>query len=178
MVKGKAIKKVLSEGLEYAKDKGAKGAGIVAIEKVVDVVDNPYLAAAEGAALGFAVGGPVGALAGGAIGWLLADEIRVAPCDLVAIPAYQYSAMLAGVPPTFQIFVKEGEMIAPIQPTDAMTSTAAIENLATKVAPKPRKLTKWQKYLKQKKNKIYFKSGKKKGQLNLKAMGKEYRRGK
>ena len=118
MVKGKAIKKFLSEGVEIAKDRGAKGAGIVAVEKVIDVVDNPYLAAAEGAALGFAVGGPIGAVAGGAIGWLLADEIRIAPCDLVAIPAYQYSSMLAGIPPTFQIFVKEGEMIAPAFPHD------------------------------------------------------------
>ena len=29
----------------------------------------------------------VGAVAGGAIGWLLNDEVRIAPCDLVAIPS-------------------------------------------------------------------------------------------
>ena len=177
MVKGKAIKKALSEGVEYAKDRGAKGAGIVAVEKVIDVVDNPYLAAAEGAALGFAVGGPVGALAGGAIGWLLADELRIAPCDLVAIPSYRYASMLQGTPPTFQIFIKEGEMIAPVTPTDTMKSEAVVSGLEQAVTAKPRKLSAWNRYVKNKKNAIKFKSGKKKGQLNLKAMARAYRRG-
>jgi hypothetical protein len=40
---------------------------------------------------------------------------------------------------------------------------------------KPVKLNKWQRYMKQKKNKIYYKSGKKKGMLNLTAMSKKYR---
>lgn len=45
------------------------------------------------------------------------------------------------------------------------------------VVPTKRKLSKWQRYIKVKKNKIFFKSGKRKGQLNLKAMGKAYRKG-
>jgi hypothetical protein len=44
------------------------------------------------------------------------------------------------------------------------------------MAPK-RKKSKWQRYLGVKKNQIKFKSGKKKGQLNLKAMGVQYRKG-
>lgn len=41
----------------------------------------------------------------------------------------------------------------------------------------PRKLSAWQRYMKQKKNHIKFKSGKMKGRLNLKAMAVKFRRG-
>lgn len=40
-----------------------------------------------------------------------------------------------------------------------------------------RKLSKWQRYMKVKANQIRFKSGKRKGMLNLKAMGVRYRKG-
>jgi len=39
-----------------------------------------------------------------------------------------------------------------------------------------RKLSKWQSYMKSKKTQIKYKSGKDKGKLNLKAMGRAYRR--
>jgi len=42
--------------------------------------------------------------------------------------------------------------------------------------PKRRNLSKWQKYMKQKKNQIKYKSGEKKGRLNLKMMGRAYRK--
>ena len=123
-----------------------------------------------------AIGGVPGAIAGGLIGFVLADGERITPCDMIAIPAYQYSAMLTGREPTFQIFIKEGELIAPVLPTDTMLATAVVNEVqGATMAPK-RKLSAWQRYLKQKKNQIKFKSGKKKGQLNLKAMGKAYRR--
>jgi len=41
---------------------------------------------------------------------------------------------------------------------------------------KPRKLSAWQKYIKQKKNKIFWKSGKDKGKLNFKKMGIAFRK--
>jgi hypothetical protein len=41
----------------------------------------------------------------------------------------------------------------------------------------PRKLSAWQKYIKRKANHIKFKSGPKKGMLNLKAMSKKFKRG-
>lgn len=41
---------------------------------------------------------------------------------------------------------------------------------------KPRKLSGWQKFMKQKKNQIKYKSGDKKGRLNLKKMGVAYRK--
>lgn len=46
---------------------------------------------------------------------------------------------------------------------------------AQKVKP-TRKLSAWQKYIKQKKNKIFWKSGKDKGKLNFKKMGRAFRK--
>ena len=42
--------------------------------------------------------------------------------------------------------------------------------------PKRRNLSKWQKYMKQKKNQIKYLSGEKKGRLNLKKMARAYRK--
>ena len=107
----------------------------------------------------------------------MADGERIVPCDMIAVPAYQYSAMLAGREPTFQMLIKEGELVTPILKTDAMMSEEAMEEIALSSLKPTRKKSKWQRYMGQKKNQIKFKSGKKKGQLNLKAMGKAYRRG-
>ena len=176
MVKGKIAKKGVKSGIQKLGGKAKLGAGAVLAEKAVDVVDNPYISAAEGAVIGYAVGGPAGAVAGGLVGWVLADGERVTPCDMIAIPAYQYGSMLNGREPTWQMFIKEGELIAPVLPTDYQESVAVVD--AIQAAPRaPRKKSAWQKFMGQKKNQIKFKSGKKKGQLNLKAMGKAYRRG-
>lgn len=98
MVKGKIVSKstgAVSRGLK----KAGAGAKAVAVAEGVDAVtDNKYvqagIGAVEGAALGGAVGGPLGAaaggLVGGTIGFLMADGERVIPCDMIAIPAYQY----------------------------------------------------------------------------------------
>lgn len=176
MVKLKVAKKGVKGAIRKAGGKAKLGAGAVLAEKAVDVIDNPYLSAAEGAIIGGAIGGVPGAVAGGLIGFVLADGERITPCDMIAIPAYQYSAMLSGREPTFQIFIKEGELIAPVLPTDTMESLAVVNAVqGGQMAPK-RKKSAWQRYLGVKKNQIKFKSGKKKGQLNLKAMGKAYRR--
>tara|TARA_R100000963_G_C4608911_1_gene79984 strand:- start:200 stop:532 length:333 start_codon:yes stop_codon:yes gene_type:complete len=45
-----------------------------------------------------------------------------------------------------------------------------------KTMNKTRTLSKWQKYVKNKKTQIKYKSGKDKGKLNLKAMGRAYRK--
>jgi len=177
MVKGKIAKSGVKGAIKRAGGKAKLGGGAVLAEKAVDVIDNPYISAAEGAIIGGAVGGVPGAIAGGIIGFVLADGERITPCDMIAIPAYQYSAMLAGREPTFQIFIKEGELIAPVLPTDTMESLAVVNAVqGTTMAPK-RKLSAWQRYMKVEKNKIRFKSGKKKGQLNLKSMGVQYRKG-
>ena len=178
MPKGKIVKKGVKAAIKKAGGKAKLGDGAVVAERATDVIDNPYLSAAEGALIGGAVGGVPGAIAGGLIGFVLADGERVTPVDMIAIPAYQYSAMLQGREPTFQIFIKEGELIAPVKPTDFMESSAIVENVAMAVAKPKRKLNSWQKYIKQKKNHIKFKSGKNKGKLNLKAMSKAFKRGK
>lgn len=179
MVKGKVVRKGVKAAIEKAGGQAKLGAGAVLAEKAVDVIDNPYVSAAEGAIIGAAVtgGSPIGALAGGLIGFVLADGERITPVDMIAIPAYQYSAMLQGREPTFQIFIKEGELIAPVKPTDFVEAQEIVGAVkGAQMAPK-RKLTAWQRYMKVEKNKIRFKSGKKKGQLNLKAMGAQYRKG-
>ena len=107
----------------------------------------------------------------------MADGERIAPCDLVAIPAYEVALLRQGMAPSFQIFIKEGELIAPILPTDAMRNSEALHAVEEAVIAPKRKKSKWQRYMGQKKNQIKFKSGTKKGQLNLKAMGKAYRKG-
>lgn len=180
MVKGKIGKEALKK---LSKTKFARGAGIAGGAKVAEeAVDNPYaqaaIGAAEGAALGAALGpwgAAGGAVAGGLLGFVLADGERIVPVDMIAIPAYQYSAMLQGREPTFQVFIKEGECIKPLLPTDyQMAGQVVMADEA--IAPK-RKLSAWQRYIKVKKNQIKFKSGKRKGQLNLKAMGAAYRKG-
>ena len=181
MPKGKIVKKGVKGAIKQAGGKAKLGAGAVLAEKAVDVVDNPYISAAEGAIIGGAVGGVPGAIAGGLIGFVLADGERVTPVDMIAIPAYQYSAMLQGREPTFQIFIKEGELIAPVLPTDYMQSSMVVESVSGKDPGgnrKKRKLNGWQKYIKNKKNHIKYKSGKNKGKLNLKAMSKAFKRGK
>jgi len=183
MAKGKIVSKgtgAVSRGLKKA---GAGAKAVAAAEAVDAVTDNPYvqagIGAVEGAALGAAVGGPLGAVAGGAVGGLvgfvLADGERITPIDMIAIPAYQYSGMLNGREPTFQIFIKEGELIAPVLPTDFMQSTTVAKELSGPGArgSKKRPLNAWQKYIKMDKNKIFYKSGPKKGRLNLKKMAKE-----
>ena len=184
MVKGKIVGKGVSKATSGIKRAGAGAKTVAAAETVDAVTDNPYvqagIGAAEGAALGAAAGGIPGALAGGLVGgiagFILADGERLVPCDMVAIPAYQYSAVLQGREPTFQIFIKEGELIAPIVKTDLMQAQAIVA--AVPKMKKARKLSAWQRYMKVKKNKIFFKSGKRKGQMNLKAMGVQYRKGK
>ena len=183
MVKGKIVGKGVSQAKRGLKKAGAGAKAVAAAEAVDAVTDNPYvqagIGAVEGAALGGAVGGPAGAFAGGlvggTIGFLMADGERIIPCDMIAIPAYQYSSMLAGREPTFQMLIKEGEVVKPILPTDFMETVAVVDMMDA--VPRKRKLSAWQRYIKSKKNQIKFKSGKKKGQLNLKAMGKAYRKG-
>ena len=172
MVKGKLVK----EGLEaFTKTKFARGAGIVGTARVVEeTVSNPYaqaaIGAAEGAALGAALG-PAGAVGGAVAGGL---STCIVPVDMIAIPAYQYASVLQGREPTFQVFIKEGEVIMPVLPTAYETAGAVV--LAEDVEMKPRRKSAWHKYMGQKKNQIKFKSGKRKGQLNLKAMGSKFRK--
>lgn len=133
--------------------------------------------AREGAKAGVRIGSllphPAGRVVGGALGgisgFILGDETLVFPVDMVAIPAYQ-AYMLSGTP-AFQIYIKEGEVLTQVQETDAQEAEESLD-----MAPEPKKkkqrLSKWNRYVKNKKNHIKFKSGPKKGKLNLEKMAK------
>jgi len=179
LVKGKIGKKALAK---ISETKFARGAGIAAGARAAEeAISNPYaqagLGALEGAALGSALG-PLGAaggaVAGGLLGFVLADGERIVPIDMIAVPAYQYSLMLQGKEPTFQIYIKEGEVIMPIMKTDSQVAGEVVltQEMPGSVKPKKRKLSAWNKYVKNKKNQIKFKNGK----LNLKKMAVQFRK--
>lgn len=155
----------------------------------IDLSDEEELAerltaGAQGAMTGAKIGSlvplggtAVGATLGGIAGFILGDQETVFPIDMIAIPAYQ--AYLIQGTPAFQIYIKEGEVLTQVMLTDAQeASTKAVElQRDTSTAKPKRKLSKWNKYCAKKSNQIRFKSGKKKGLLNLKKMGVEYRKG-
>jgi len=107
-------------------------------ERLMERAANAYKFSKVGARLGSAV--PVaGTLAGatlGAIGgFILGDQETVFPVDMIAIPAYQ-AYLLSGTP-AFQIYIKEGEVLTQVMPTDASMATEAVS--AAPAAPKKRK---------------------------------------
>lgn len=127
-------------------------------------------------ALGGSIGGPIGAGVGAITGLIIGDDTTVFPIDMVAIPAYQ--AYMISSNPSFSVYIKAGETLVPtggnvLDMSENMDIEAAAEMLE---APKKRKRSKWNIYTSKKKNQIRFKSGKNKGLLNLKAMGKAYRK--
>lgn len=137
---------------------------------------------ARGAMVGAKVGSlvplggtAVGATLGGIAGFILGDREIVFPIDMIAIPAYQ-AYLLQGTP-AFQIFIKEGEVLNQVMLTDAQEAEATVESIVgrdTMSSPKKRKPSKWNRYTAKKSNQIKFKTGKKKGLLNLKAMSTAY----
>jgi len=166
--KTKAIKPVLKDPRVQ---KLLAGAGASVVD---EVLDNRFINAAEGALVGSAVGGPIGAVGGGLAGWFLADENTVLPVDMIAIPAYQASMIVGN--PAFQIYMRAGETIMPTGGNVRDVQEAIMPAQTPK--KKAVKKSKWHKYIAKKSNQIKFKSGKMKGRLNLKAMGKKFRSGK
>lgn len=59
----------------------------------------------------------------------------------------------------------------------ARTVRATTKKVAKAASKTKRKLSAWQRYIKNKANHIKFKSGSKKGRLNLAAMSKKFKRG-
>jgi len=176
VVKGKVAKAaqpVLDDAIKaLVKDPRAQKALAGAGASVIDtVLDNPVVSAAEGALIGGAIGGVPGAIGGGVAGWFLGDRTTVFPVDMVCIPAYQ-SFMIQGQP-AFTVYARAGETLVPtggnVEDVEEVTTPTAAD---TKMA-KPRTVSKWNKYVANKKNHIRYKSGKNKGKLNLKAMAKK-----
>lgn len=89
---------------------------------------------------GSAVGGALGAIGG----FILGDQTTVFPVDMVAIPAYQ-AFMIQGTP-AFQIYIKEGEVLTQVMPTDAMEAEEVLSAAgasSTSASKKPRKKSKY-----------------------------------
>lgn len=167
----KAAQPYLDDAIKaLVKDPRAQKALAGAGASVIDtVLDNPVISAAEGALIGGAIGGPPGAIGGGIAGWFLGDKQTVFPIDMICIPAYE-AYMIQGTP-AFTVYARAGETLVP---TGGNVQDVQQVATPTMSAPKkPVKLTKWNKYVKNKKNHIRHKSGKNKGKLNLKAMAKK-----
>jgi len=74
-------------------------------------------------------------------GLIVGDQTTVFPMDMVCIPAFQ-AYMLQGSP-SLIIYIKEGEVLNQVQPTDAMEAEAELQ--AAPAPKKKRKPTKHQK---------------------------------
>lgn len=150
-------------------------AGKRLIERTVQARQFAQVGARIGSRAGLP-GAALGAALGGISGFILGDQETVFPVDMIAIPAYQ--AYLIQGTPAFQIFIKEGEVLTQVQLTDAMQANALLDggDTVTDQPKKKRKPSKWNRYCAKKSNQIMFKSGNKKGLLNLKKMGVEYRK--
>ncbi len=72
-------------------------------------------------------GGAIGAGLGGVTGLVIGDREIIFPIDMIAIPAFQ-AYMLNGTP-SFQIFIKEGEVLNQVQLTDAQEAEATVESI-------------------------------------------------
>jgi len=106
------------------------------------------------------------------VGLIIGDEETVFPIDMVAIPAFQMH-MVQGTP-SMQVYIKAGETLVPTGGNVAdMKENMSVDAVSQTPAPKKRvKLSKWNRYVKNKKNHIRYKSGKNKGKLDLKKMAK------
>ena len=94
--------------------------------------------AVAGAVVGSAfgpVGSVVGGVTGGVAGLIIGDQTTIFPLDMIAIPAYQ--AYLIQGSPSFQIFIKEGEVLTQVIQTDAQQAENSLEVSAPKKRRKP-----------------------------------------
>ena len=105
-------------------------------ERLAERVANAKQFGSYGVRLGAATApllGPAGAVVGGALGaisgFILGDKETVFPIDMVAIPAYQ-AYMITGTP-SFQIYIKEGELLTQPLPTDAMLTEQVLNSRQT-----------------------------------------------
>jgi len=95
--------------------------------RIIERIGNARKYASLGARYGAVVplgGSAVGSTLGAIGGFILGDKEIVFPIDMIAIPAYQ--AYLIQGSPAFQIYIKEGEVLNQVLPTDAMESEAAL----------------------------------------------------
>jgi len=106
------------------------------------------------------------------VGLIIGDEETVFPIDMIAIPAFEYAQLRAGLgSPSMMVYIKAGETLVPTGGNvKDMTENMDIEAISKTPAAKKRKPSKWNRYVKKKANHIKLKSGK----LDLKKMAKEF----
>jgi hypothetical protein len=110
--KGKAVKALIKNPkVRKQLDRAKLGGAAVLAEKGIDIVDNPILNTAQGAAIGFGVGGVPGAIVGGGLGYLIGDQYITFPMPMIAIPAHE-SHLLNGSP-SMQVYIRAGETLVP-----------------------------------------------------------------
>jgi hypothetical protein len=113
-------------------------------ERIGERVANAKRGAKLGGKVGSIVplgGTAIGTALGAISGFILGDQETVFPIDMVAIPAYQ-AFMIQGTP-AFQIYIKEGEVLTQVIPTDAMEAVEAVSNDSVPGAKKKRKKSKY-----------------------------------
>lgn len=126
-----------SEGRFYTTRLGDDLKGDNTAERFIQRTASAKQGAKIGAKLGSVVpvaGNIVGATLGGIAGFILGDQETVFPIDMIAIPAYQ--AYLLSGNPAFQIYIKEGEVLTQVIPTDAMV---AVEEVSEPSKPKAKR---------------------------------------
>lgn len=111
------------------------------VERSVSARKGAKAGVALGSRLG-PVGGALGGTLGGISGFILGDREIVFPVDMIAIPAFQaYLIDKSRGGPEFMIYIKEGEVLNQVIPTDAME---AEETLSEPLKPsKTRKKSKY-----------------------------------
>lgn len=104
---------------------------------------------AAGAAAGAPLG-PVGAAVGGGVGVLtgviVGDQQMTFQLDYVAVPAYEYAALLAGSSPSHTVYIKAGETLMPTggNVQDVLEGEMQAEAITeAAVKPKRRKRNPW-----------------------------------
>lgn len=116
-------------------------------ERIGERVANAKRFAKVGGKVGSVVplgGTAVGTALGAISGFILGDKETIFPIDMIAIPAYQ-AFMIQGAP-AFQIYIKEGEVLTQVMPTDAMEAEEVLsagQTPSSSASNKPRKKSKY-----------------------------------
>lgn len=141
MVKGKAVKAFIKDKrVSKTLDRAKLGGAAALSEQAVDIIDNPVLNAAQGAAIGFAAGGPPGAIVGAGVGYLIGDQYITFPMPMIAIPAYESHLLTRS--PSMQVYIRAGETLVPTGGNVADVMQGEVEAMALEaqgVAQKPKK---------------------------------------
>ena len=111
------------------------------------------------------------------VGLIIGDKETVFPVDMIAVPAFEYATLRSNIHanPSMMVYIRAGETLVPTGGNVAdMTENMDVEAAPLTEKPKkPRKRSKWNKYVSNKKNQIKKKDGK----LDFKKMSKKFKAG-